>query len=404
MKMIGLALAYLGILCVAPDKVLVAYITATAFSFYIVSCGLYGKHTNTMNSMVPAITQSTIAFYGVDILYIILFERSCAHFILHHLAAIYVCAEILRGNISFLAVTDYFFYIEASNLFINVYAYARKTKQYGLLKFVSLLLCCLTYVPCRTVMMAYHTYNMMIDNYHRKQNVLLNCIYVSLLTMSANYSWKLIRSFVRTCYSTLCRADTNFCKRVAMLVTCPNRNTWAIASFIPKIYISAYLLMSHIQSMPVIVFCLTDFLQIFVSFMYNVYIDRAFFDMLDFKMINAKIMISGICGMYSVMPAWNTLWLLNAISIVSFVMSLLIYQPSKKLKSMILMTTFLGSVLPASIYIADYSAFFVHLLGGIIWFTHFPEILFKETLFDSTGLMHIAVCAGDVLFINLITR
>lgn len=395
------------------DSILSSYITATAFTFLVIVHGLHGFYTNSMHDAnhIDTMQEYVIAFYLYDSIYILLFARQWLSFVAHHLAAIWITYRNICGTVDTDALVNYVFFIEISNMFINMYSYYQYKKRYDTSR--SLLIgVVLTYVPLRTVGMAITTYYMMVDNFYKNNELVLTFLYLALLCMSFMYSVKFMKRLRALSHDS----STSYANVAARLMFKPDERTFPVVVLIAKMYVNMYLLAVDVPLLPICrwpMVCMScvDVLKIFSSWVFNITNFDATTEIIDYLMIHLKITTASVLSLYYY--SFEESMMINDVVRVSMYMqygalSAVVYniarhkiRPSnnKKCCTRLLLINYIASITPQLVLSKNnyvWYALLNQVLGAIVWYLGIPESKMTSVrIMNSVGWVHLFVLFGD---------
>ena len=413
------------------NSLFAAYACASIFTYYVVLTGIYGRYTNTLHELIPAIAYNTISFYSYDILYILAFDPKSYTFILHHIGASWIAYSVLQKKIDLDVVTNYFFYIELSNVFINFYSYTSQRPKFRTLSNLLGLLTSITYIPLRTIGLMMTTWYMLLDNYAKTNDVTLHVLYVSLVPLSFLYSIKLARRTWRRIIAydqTQDRHSPSSCQLLVrntydLLVRCDER-FWPVITFLVKAYVTWYYFFHRFPFLPKVyhiyttLIVMADYIQITISWLFNIHGLSVRYEYYDFVFINVKMMVNGVFGIYPYIQqnpskSCSTLTLMQCVHpilVLAIAKSGMYPTASMRTSGILLSTNFLLSIIPFAWMYNDTLALWTaaaYSFGGAIWYMQFPEnyITTRTTKWlNSVGWMHVMTIIGDCLFFESVIK
>ena len=251
-------------------------------------------------------------------------------------------------------------------------------------------------------------------------------ISVLILIFSYYFSCKLVNILiykVKTYKDDKDDKDIILIDRIYKLLKTPDKRWWPIFTYIVKAYITLYYFIHIVpysnNYYPLMAILLIDILHIFISITYNIYEFTPFLIKLDYISINAKICINAL-SVFMIHHSHldQTYWYISMflyINIFTLIMITYLFNFRFKVDGMLCKTTALimymilyglniGPILYHNLIHENNNSVYIfaitYSIGLLTWVFNIPEILFKNTLFNACGFMHIFISIADIYLID----
>lgn len=331
---------------------------STALSWFTLGMAIPYHFTENKDTIAIGVTWCTLCYYIADTIRCILNRDT--PYIIHHSCALYVLYHIIAGHVNLHDVSYYFLTFELSNSFFYLWKRHRSHTIFPIFA--------MTYIPCRVVFLPVATYPLIRESH----DVMLSCVYMSLLIMSYVYSYTIFKKALKH------PVFQNY--------------TVDVLTYMVKLYLTLYTFMAHVPHSPhrlalSICHCV-DILHIFASWMYYITDTSLTFQRCDIIAIHAKIASLGVCN-YLMYGEHEWVPVLSGALISGLIICIQsIDIREQKLLHMCLYSIHAVPVLYTSTYCGQWVHIPFYIFGAFAWY-----------LFTYIGCMHTGIIIGDLIYV-----